>query len=178
MLEFVKNLFKKKKEFKSNLDDNARELSIQSRKYKAELKAIQHEIEKTKLEREKLLSQAKLNALEEKIFGTNEESSEEQMLISLLMPMLAKSNPAMTDMLKGQIPTPVVNNSKTPTPAMSTTGVSLSEDMLKGYISKIPKNILKQLKKLDDDDLRVKIIETIPDLSKDSVDKAIIIIKS
>jgi hypothetical protein len=123
-------------------------------------------------------NQAKLNALEEKLFGSDEGSAEEQMLMSVLLPMLQKQNPAMSEILKGQIPTPVVNTSNNPSPAMSTTGVSLSEDMLKAYISKVPKHLLKKLKKLNDEELRVKIIETIPDLSKDSVDKAIVIIRS
>jgi hypothetical protein len=176
MLNFVKMLFKKKR--KTNLDDEARQASIQSRKQNSELKAVRHEIELMKLEREKLLNQAKLNALEEKLFGSDEGSAEEQMLMSVLLPMLQKQNPAMSEILKGQIPTPVVNTSNNPSPAMSTTGVSLSEDMLKAYISKIPKHLLKKLKKLNDEELRVKIIETIPDLSKDSVDKAIVIIRS
>jgi hypothetical protein len=176
MLNFVKNMLKKKKNFKSNLDDNARLASIESRKQKAELRAIQHEIAKTKLEREKLLSTAKLNALEEKLFGTEEGNPEEQMLMAMLMPMLQKKAPQVADIFNnGQKATPE-NTSYSP-PAKDS-GVSLSEDVLQGYVAKIPKGILKQLKKLPDDDLRVKIIETIPDLSKDSVDKAILLIKN
>lgn len=174
MLNFVKNMLKKKR--KTNLDDTAREASIQTRKAKAELRSIEFEIEKMKLQREKMMMEAKLNALEEKLFGSDDENDVESLVMGMLMSSLTK-NPNIANAL-GSVAGVTSTTPPVTEPQLEPNGISLSDEVLKAYIASIPKKIIKQAKKLDDDSLRAFIIEKVPQASRDTIDRAIVLLRS
>ena len=175
MLEFVKNLLKKKKKVTTNLDDEAREASITTRRLNAELKQINHQIKMTQKQRELELEKVKLNQLQEKLYGESDEDQIESMVMNMLMSSLMQKNPNITSAFGASSPA----TSSTPEQKLEApVGISLSEEMIKSYVGKIPNKLLKKLKKLPDEQLRTEIINQIPDLSKESEDIAISIIKN
>lgn len=176
----IADLFKKKKiEKRSDYDftDEDREKSVEVRRIKAELRAIEKESKLDELraeleyKKEYLQLQRQKKILDLMPEPEQEPDLETQMLSSLLMPLMQK--------LTNVTPLTPAETEANSSPAISEpAGVSLSDDMLRAYLSRIPKAILKKLKKLSDDDLRTKVIEQFPTIDKNTTERAILLLKS
>jgi hypothetical protein len=148
--------------------DEDRNLSKEVREHRASLRKERLEIEKIKLEMEKLEYQARLQELREELFPQEEEeeapqSPEMAILMSLMQGFISKSN----------IPPQPQNI----TPATKDK-IVLTDDEIKAQISQIPSKYLKMAKVMPKEQIKSYILNINPDLSDETIDKAIAYVKN
>lgn len=169
----IKSLFTKKKKSSYEFTDEDRELSNEIRKQRAE---IRKEKAKYELEKERLRNQIEIEELKSQLeelkgIGDEEEQSIEQTLLnSILTPLIQKQFNPM-DSLK------MASSSSYSAPANREEEVHFSDDEIKGMIHQFDRATLKYARKMDDEQLRTVIIDRVPNIDADSVNRAILLIK-
>jgi hypothetical protein len=169
------NIFKRKeKDNRTNHDFNEedRNLSLEIRKQKAELKRLElereSELRKLEFEKRKIQLQEEIDELKGEDFEDYEEegSSSDAMLMMLLSKVLGNS-PQTT----AETHTSPLNNSQV-------SAVDFSEEQIKEIWEKLPNSYKKYAKGLTEESLRNLIKTQIPTASNKSIDIAIKVVNS
>lgn len=148
--------------------DEDRQLSMDLRLQKAELKRLKSQLE---IEREKLRveeAKAELEDLRDTLYPPEEEEEEgsvntpETMILSLLMNAFKTNN--------------VRTTTTTPTGTTPST-LSLTDEQIKGYMEALPKDIREEMRKLSDQELKAIVKERVGNLTEDTLNRIVVLAK-
>jgi len=163
---------------KSNLDNESREISLQTRQRNAELKKIRQDIESMRLQHELEEERASLDDLKDELYGVSEELEDGELSPdNLLMQLLQKF------MMSGKFNLPGMQTQKTIqtenafSPELehlnTASKVQFTDEEIDNLISMVPKKYMKQVKKMDDVGLRKVIHSQIPNCQEETIERII-----
>jgi len=168
----LKHLFRKiwhgKRGF--NINDETREISLQSRRRNSELKDLKHQIETMRVQREFEQEKADLEDLQDELYPEEEQTEEtaDQKILNLIMNLVQKQ-PSISSLFSKN-----VNNEPTLEPQNL---INFTNEEILCIIEEIPKKQIKQAKKLDDETLRQLVKARIPMINQDSVERTLSVIR-
>ena len=169
------NLFKQKaKDNRANYDFDIedREISLELRKKKAEIKKLQLErqAELDRLEYERKLYELKADL--EDLRGTFEEDETDNgnnnpdlMLMGLLAKILNKNSP------QSSVEQP-------PQTQQASNLIKLSDEQINGYLDSLPKHALKIGKSWSDEQIKTFIKANIPNIDEESINRTITLLRN
>jgi len=174
-------LFRKKKRKPGHeLDDIDRMHSAETRRLKAELRQLRLEQERLRLEVQKEEWKQKIQELKERVYSEEELEEEAEreelegtaLFTGILMPILKKILKEGGD-TSSINPTSVITPPSPPTPKV----YDLSDEELRKIKQRIPRKYLRIAKKMEDDELKIFIEGQLPNVTPETVNRAIQVIK-
>lgn len=175
---------KKGREFSDEEREEAQKVrsfkqKIAEQKAEMELKAQEIRLEKDMIKQELEIEKAKIEL--EQLRETDEPDvsdvvdgdgiNMDKMLMMMLMNVMQKNQ---TPAANTNISTPQTSDKSHIDTAQNAAGVSLTDEQIDGYIKKIPKIAMRKIKKLDDDALKVQILNINPNLDANTIKRIIV----
>jgi len=170
---------KRNKRLKREFEDSDRELSLAQRRLNGERRKIEREREILEAKKRLMETKAEYDELKNELFNNDEveETEEENSIDNMFQMMLLKKLFGNENNLSS-VSSPQTNGINTPNVQTESGKIVFTEQQLTEILNEIPKSIRKKLNKLDDATLKQTILSRFPNISNESLLKAIELLRN